>query len=102
MEKRLIRMLGVALALGAVAGAMAPSAAEAKRKAPRVVVAKTAQAFKAADANADRQLDMPEWAAAGKPAENFARIDHNADGTVGFWESLAAVFASIMAKAGGR
>lgn len=92
-----LHLLG-ALGLAAFAmGAVAADPAEARRK-PKPVVAKTAQAFKAADANADRQLDLPEWAAAGLPEAAFPKVDRNGNGTVGFHESLMATLAMLKAK----
>ncbi len=92
-----LHLLG-ALGLAAFAlGAVAADPAEARRK-PRPVAVKTAQAFKAADANADRQLDLPEWTAAGRPEAAFAKVDRNANGTVGFQESLLATLAMLKAR----
>jgi hypothetical protein len=96
MRKAMI--LGLA-ALFATTGLAAP--AEARRKAARVVVVKTAQAFKAADTDQSRQLSADEFAAAGGNAANFASIDRNANGTLGFLEMLMAAFGSLKAKRAG-
>jgi hypothetical protein len=99
---RLSRTLA-ALSLAAFAlGAVAPPAADARRKAAKVVAVKTATAFKAADTDQSRQLDTAEWSAAGYNSANFATVDRNANGTIGYWEALAAVFASLKSKAGTR
>lgn len=95
MRKTILLGLSVALAATTLA---APADARRKPAVVKAVTMKTAQAFKAADADADRQLSSTEWAGAGYNAANFTKVDANQNGTVGFWESLMAVFASLKGR----
>lgn len=87
---------GLALALALSMG-MA-SAADAKRRpVVKAVAAKVAPAFKAADLDANRQLDSNEWAGAGYNAGAFAKVDLNTNGTVGWFEVLLATLEKLKA-----
>jgi hypothetical protein len=95
------KICGAILVAAVAAGVVTPEPADARRKAKAVAV-KTAQAFRAADVDQSRQLDTSEWTTAGYDSGNFAAIDRNGNGTLGYWETLAAVFTSLKAKAAGR
>jgi hypothetical protein len=96
MQRTIILGASVALAVTALA---TPADARRKPAVVKAVTVKTAQAFKAADTDADRQLSSSEWTGAGYNPVNFTRVDSNQNGTVGFWESLMAVFASLKGRA---
>jgi len=94
MTRRIATGLALALALSM---GMA-SAADAKRRpVVKAVAAKVAPAFKAADADASRQLDSNEWASAGYNAAAFTKVDMNSNGTVGYLEALIATLAKLKA-----
>jgi hypothetical protein len=97
----MVRGVALALVAGLAGGVVAPEAADArKKKVVRVVAVKTAQTFKAADTNANRQLDAGEWSAAGANPDNFAAVDRNANGSVGYFEALMAILAGMKGKFG--
>jgi ABC-type glycerol-3-phosphate transport system substrate-binding protein len=94
------RTIALALAAALAAATVAAPADARRAKAVKVVTVKTAQAFKAADTDASRQLSATEFEAAGGNAANFGAIDRNGNGTLGFWETLLSVFAGLKAGRG--
>jgi hypothetical protein len=95
-----MRTLALALAAALTVTALAAPADARRGKVVKVVTVKTAQAFKAADTDANRQLSTTEFAAAGGNPANFETIDRTGNGLLGFWEMLAAVFAGMKANRG--
>ena len=93
------KSISMAAVAALCAGLFFATAADAKRKPlVKVVAAKIAPAFKAADADSSRQIDSSEWANAGYNADNFAKVDLNQNGTVGFWETLIVTLAKLKAR----
>jgi hypothetical protein len=101
MKALIARGVALALVAGVAGGAVAPDPADARRKkVVRVVTVKTAQAFKAADTDANRQLDRAEWSAAGANPDAFGLVDGNSNGTVGYWEALMAILQGLKGRLG--
>lgn len=58
-----------------------------------------ADVIKGMDKDNDSAISKEEWAAAGRPAERFDRVDANKDGKISQAE-LEAAFAAMRARAG--
>lgn len=92
-----MRTFAIVATITALAVAAVPVAVSAKSRRPvaRAAVA-VAPAFRAADTNASRTISGGEWQAAGAASENFALVDANANGELGFFEVLRAAVARAM------
>lgn len=95
MNQRISIVMVAALSVGLFAA----TAADAKRRpVVKAVAVKIAPAFKAADLNANRQIDSSEWAGAGYATDTFTKVDLNQNGTVGFLEALMVTLAKLKAR----